>query len=169
MSQYKLRFNWIFVFLLVSGAAPYHGIYLSITDISPSVTPDKWDVELKIFTDDLEDALDHFCGDRMALHNPNSSEMADSILPVYLSKHLKFTMNHQSVNLKYEKFTLLQDATMIQCELTFTGALNHISVENTILVDLFSNQKNVVRISNQGKQRILPFDKRNTKGVMEWE
>jgi hypothetical protein len=101
------------------------------------------------------------------LSAPSKSDIRD-----YLAKHLIIYFNDQPILLKVEKIKTEDLTIHISFEIENDippDAITQIRVEDTIFVDVFFNQRNIIHISLPGKKkRSLLFNQHQREEVAIW-
>lgn len=130
--------------------AALHPVHLSVTDIF--VADDSKDLSLAItfFMDDFGDDA----GYSKHIDEINAGKMTvDDFILQHLEKHLIVKANGQKLN--YEMVSKESNFPSVTCYLHFKKApkdLSSLEVENTLLLDKFDDQKNMVNIRIPGKK-----------------
>ena len=121
-----------------------HPFYLSVTDLKYDIKGAQILGMVKIFTNDLEEALYRSTGSRIDLINVADTAAVKARLADYLSQHLVISVN--SVTLEYNLlgFEKEEEATWIFIETEKCGIPVKIGVTNSILCDQFPQQMNIV-------------------------
>ncbi len=135
-------------FLASSFHSAKHPYYISLTEISSKGKPEI-QVSVRIFTNDLEDALRKSSGKALDIMNPKNKAEADSILFHYISKHLSVTLNAKLQALHYIGYEQEEESTWAYLEIRNTKpvALKTLRVDNTILYDYFPAQTHIIRVN----------------------
>lgn len=131
----------------------FHPFHISVTSIYFADEEKSLQITAKIFADDLEEALnptDAIASAYIDVLNPKKQTELDSIVQDYLHQHLTFTVNGHSIQPKYLGFER-EDLTM-WCYLEATGIedLESVKVQNTMLLNTFDDQVNIVHIRANG-------------------
>ncbi|WP_241738915.1 DUF6702 family protein [Pontibacter beigongshangensis] len=142
------------LFLLsIEGVA--HDYHASITDIRYNPKTQRLEVAIKVFMDDLEEALSRKSKAKVVYSN---SEQVQQLLQAYLRRHLVFEQEKgkplQQHFLGSEAET---DAVWAYVEVPVPDARRPLLVHNTVLMELFDDQMNIVNINSKGKTNSLLF------------
>ena len=82
--------------------------------------------------------------------NPPNRAKLDSIVQDYLYQHVAFTVNEQPVQPQYLGFEQ-EDLTMwCYLETTSISSLEKVKVQNTLLLNTFEDQVNIVHVRANG-------------------
>ncbi|MEM9831458.1 MAG: DUF6702 family protein [Bacteroidota bacterium] len=130
-----------------------HPFHISVTSIYHAEEENTLQITVKIFADDLEEALnqnkDQADSYIDVLNPPNRAEL-DSIVQDYLYQHITFTVNEQPVTSQFLGFER-EDLTMwCYLESTSISSLEQVKVQNTLLLNTFDDQVNIVHVRANG-------------------
>lgn len=130
-----------------------HPFHISVTNIYHAQEENSLQITVKIFADDLEEALNQ--DDREAttyvdVLNPTNPTKLDSIVQDYLFQHLAFTVNEKPAQPQFLGFER-EDLTMwCYLEVPSVENLEKINVLNTLLLNTFEDQANIVHVRANG-------------------
>lgn len=148
---------WLFILLLAG--PPRHAVYVSMTEIT-AVEPGVWEVRCRIFNDDLEDALFHRSGVRPALRRAEEVERSSGLVLEYINTHLEiFSESGEAGSLSW-KMGRVENEVLL-AELTLRSP-DIAGIKNSLLVELFPAQQNVVVLKQGGDQLYYRFDARTS-------
>ena len=102
----------LFLYFLVAGSSPArrHPFYLSVTEFNYNASASRFEVTVKLFTNDLEDALARSSGKRTDLINVTDTSRTMSILENYLGTRLKLTVEGNPVHIRILGFENEEEA-----------------------------------------------------------
>ena len=140
-------------FLLTSFS---HKFYVSISEVNHNVEDATLELSVQMFTDDLEAALEATTDDKLWIGDPEREAVAtDSLLAIYLDKKLTVSVNGKEREAVFIGKELEADATWCYLEIQEVDKLEHISIDNRVLMELFDDQKNLVHIYANGDEKSL--------------
>lgn len=127
-------------------AKPAHDFHTSLAQIQFNKSTYSFEVSLRVFTDDLEAAL--------TLENKNQkvsitdAKLADQLIEKYLNKHLLIlTGQNQKHDMTFVGKEVEVDVTWIYVEIAATGDHKGLRIQNSILMELFEDQVNIVNLN----------------------
>ena len=134
-----------------------HSFHLSVTDIFIN-EHDKAEIVFTLFVDDLENAVNatkEF--GQIDLLNEATYDMQKSILQAYLPNRFDLTTDNGKVSLQYLGHEIKENRCFIYLEskVPVTKAL---SFSNRLLMDVFSDQKNLIQFEHGGQKETALFD-----------
>lgn len=120
-----------------------------------------FEITCKLFTDDLEQAIGSTPSKPIRLGTDKETSEANSLIENYIKDHFKILYNGQPIFLSFVGKEAEADLTY--CYLEFVQPENYatISIENTLLFELFPDQQNIVdlRANASSKTIILTKDR----------
>ncbi len=153
--------------LIMSTSA--HKFYVSTTNVE--YVEDKQVIQIitKIFTDDLEDALQKRYLAQLSLDSEKENETAIMYLKKYIKQKLKITVNGEPVEYTYLGKEYDIDIAKIYLEIENVSNLQSIEIDNTVLIDMFPEQQNIIHLKTPSLKRSFILDKTNPKGVLNFD
>lgn len=149
-------------------AASAHVFYVSITRVKWHVDESRLDVSVRIFTDDLEEAIVAEGGPRLRLWTDQAREDQDSQVAAYLAPRLTFRINGEERRWAYASMEDALDATTCLLQITNVDFVETIEVENRILIDLFDTQANVMRFEIVDEKKYVNLSKGIIRGMVRF-
>lgn len=144
------------VLLLSYGFMFRHEFHVSTTDIEYVVEQEQVQIVMHLFIDDLELALQQAGAPKLFLGTPNELPQTRQHLSSYLEKKFRLSWNGHYLPtpmLGYEMSDDMQ-AIWVYLQANTTRDLQSIEVQNTVLTEIYSDQKNIVKFkAEQGKKR----------------
>jgi hypothetical protein len=147
-----------------SWAHPFHA---SVCYIEHNPLSKTLEISLKLFGDDLDLALTHAFGKRFFVGTAAESPDTQQRLKEFLQKNLRFTVNGTPMPFVFLGKESPDDANFeLWCHLEIgqVAALSQLEVANTLLIDRFNDQTNIVKVKANGKTESLVLNHWNTVG-----
>jgi len=122
-------------------------------------------ISLHLFIDDLEEALRRQGADKLFICTKKEAPRAESHIFQYLRKHFSFEADGQKREYTFIGKEVSEDLMAAWCYLEIAGVkkLETLKVSNSLLMEVFDDQKNLVSITGPGrKQGLLMFQKGDT-------
>jgi hypothetical protein len=145
--------------LCLQASAPVnHKFYLSNTSIEFNAETRGIEITSKIFTDDLEHAIEAQCYRYNSLY-PQTPEVYE-LVKKYIGEKLSLQVGGRNVILNFLGYSVENDMTTVFLEGNYFEP-NLVIVNNTILLELFGDQQNIVEVrwSGQSKREYFTKDK----------
>jgi hypothetical protein len=140
----------LLVFLLISSGHPF---YLGITDLKYNAKEQALQGSVKLFVNDLEDALEKINKQTVDLINVKDSIVTHRLLELYLKTHLALKLNGKARNFELIGFEREEEAVWMYLEFNNCEAPEKIELKNTLLFDFLKNQANIVHITVGAEQK----------------
>ncbi len=147
----------IFSFFLLVSVSPLlaHDIHVSVVEIEQQESGE-WHFSVRIFLDDMMNA----CGLTPGEELPAGYSSSDELIEAYLKKHLTVTIGGVEQDLLYEESIADQMSVWIDLALQVDSSVagEEVKIKNTILLDLFDDQLNLLHLRQDGQRRSFTFD-----------
>lgn len=158
MKSVVLFFFSILSFSLQASAPGIHKFYLSNTTIEFNAQNRAIEITSKIFTDDLEHAIEAQCYRYHSLY-PQTPEVFE-LVKKYIGEKLSLQVAGRNVVLNFLGYSVENDMTTLFIEGSYFEP-NQVVVTNSILLEQFADQQNIteVRWNGQSKREYLTKDK----------
>ncbi len=165
MKKYLLL---ILFFPLLTASAP-HKFYVSITKIEYVKEKQSLQVITKIFTDDIEKALQQQYDPSISIGTKKETEKDTDFLKSYILQHLKISVNGKPATLNYIGQEYDIDMVDAYIEITNVKDLKSLKVENKMLFDIFEEQQNIIHLKTPTTRRSLILERDKPNGVLNFE
>lgn len=136
-----LLFKWFFTAGMI-----WHPFYVSVTEIRHNKTKQELEVSCRIFADDLENALKKQSGAPLDIIHPANRQQMDSLIAVYLNKHLFVTTDGKAVRLHYLGYKIEEEAAWCFLTAEKVPAFKRVHIRNNILYSEHPNQINMIHV-----------------------
>ncbi len=122
----------------------------------------------RLFYDDLEDVLRERYDETIIVDATSDQKTLDGYIKKYLQKKIKVTVNGEDKVLSYLGKEYEDDYVVCYIEITDVPSIQRIEIENTLLMDAFEEQKNMVHTDILGKKKSLLLVDGNAKAVLNF-
>ena len=145
-----------------------HKYYLSVTDLEYNEEAASLQMITRLFYDDLEDALRERYDETIIVDATSDQDVLDTYIKKYLKKKLTIKVNGELRELTYLGKEYEDDYVVCYIEITEVSSIQTVEIENTLLMDAFSEQKNMVHTNILGKKKSLLLVDGNAKAVLNF-
>ncbi len=132
------------------GFADTHAIYLSVVELN--YKKEATEITVKVFIDDLEDALHNLTKERREIGNCDALKDA---ITTYFSRYLKVHVNKIGFDYSWKGCEVKEDSIWLY----FTGinvdSMHELRVKADYLMELFPTQTNVIQIIQGESKRFM--------------
>ncbi len=135
--------------------ASYHDFHLSKCLIRYNEAEQSLQISLHIFLDDLEEALRRQGAPAPFLGTEREAESAETHLLAYLRQHFRLRVNGQGRDYEFIGKECADDLAAVWCylEIKAVQTLQELEITNSLLLEVFDDQKNLVSIQGPGNKQ----------------
>lgn len=138
-----------------------HEFYVSITDMEYVWEARAVQVTMKLFTDDLEFALEESLMRDVALNVENEEALTEDYIRNYVFDHFRVFLNNQWITYNWVGKEYQNDVTWVFLEVRNVERFSEIRIQNTLLFELYANQANMLNLTAGGETQSFIFTKPN--------
>ena len=131
--------------------------------MSISITGKKIDFVMKLYFDDIEDALRLKNGFSISIDENQKLNSNYEYVEEYISENFKIYFNSEKVDLIFLDKKIINDVLELKTSIQFEDKIINIKIKNKILLDVYDNQSNIVFIKNLENKKYYKFDISNTE------
>lgn len=165
-----MQLKKIIVILLVLPlfAFTMHKYYVSLCEIEYLKEKQSIQITLGVFIEELEFTLDKNSGKQLNLGSKTEVANVDNYYKKYLNEHLQFSVNGKNQLYKYIGKEYDGDIVRFYLEITEIKEFKSIEVTNNILINEFSDQKNIVKIKVKDFNKTFYLNKSSDKSLLKF-
>ncbi len=145
-----------------------HDFHVSITEVEQNAENGRFEFTVKIFTDDLEQALMTEGTEKLLLGEEMEHEQADTYLTKYVQKRLLLTCAETEIDLVFIGKEVELDATWMYFESSVIPICPEVSIQSFLLTDVFEDQQNIIKARREGERKSLILHRDQNSGVITW-
>jgi DNA polymerase III alpha subunit len=133
----------------------YHAFHISKTDMSFNPTDKTMQVTMHIFIDDLEKAFEKQGQAKLFVGTELEKKEVNNLIFNYLQNNFNIQLNGKKMPYTWvgKETTKDKQALWLYLEIKNIREVRNISVENKVLTELFSDQKNIVQVNIPSKKQ----------------
>lgn len=156
-------------FFLITVLTVVHPLHISVTEISLDEKENELEIMIRVFTDDLEQAI------RSERKNPDlnlwspGKTTTDKLAWEYLQPKFKLTSGGEVLNLKYLGHEKDEDVTVFYIQVQPMQKFEAISVTNSIITELYDDQSNLINVTLGETTKSLRLMRNNPSGKLSFE
>jgi len=166
MKKIVLLASVVCLFLCTSFAT--HKYYLSVTDITYNKEEGSLQMITRLFYDDLEDVLRERYKEGLTVDETSNQEELDLYIRKYMNAKVIIKVDGETKTLSYLGKEYEDDYVVCYVEITGVDSLTTLEIDNTLLMDAFTEQKNMVHTDILGKKKSLLLVDGNAKAVLNF-
>ncbi len=145
-----------------------HDFHLSLTEIKHNEDHRSLEISIKLFTDDLQDALEMAGAPKMELGSQAEPPAANEHIEKYVRTHFRLMVNGKPAEFIYLGKEAELDATWCFVEVKDIRKVKSLEVQNSFLLEAFDDQTNMVNLNMNGRKKSGLARKGNTKLKFEF-
>lgn len=143
-------------------ARPSHGIYISVIEINHKLFDTKAKVRIKIFTNDLEDALKNTFQKSFRLDSISTCLNGKDVIENYFSAHLKMAINDLQTTFKFKNCEKNGDSIWLNFTMSTPKNWKKINITADYLMELFPTQSNIVSVLHGDDKRFFRLSSKSS-------
>jgi len=145
------------IFPVAANESAEHQFYFSRTVMRQSLDGSKLEIEMRLFTDDLELAISDE-GEPFRLGSDRERSDAKFQIEDYLRQHFMVYINDQYTDVRFWGKEVDYDITYCFLEITLPPDVFVIQIQNTVLMDVYPDQVNEVELTFMRSTRRLTMN-----------
>lgn len=159
---------FIFVPVLFLVAFSSHKFYVSLVEISYNRADSAFEITMKIFTDDLENAVQNQYGMNLKLGTKRENKKADSLIYGYLQNKFGIETDGTAFPLVFVGKEVEMDITWIYLEMDNISAVHKLIIKDHMITEIYDDQVNLINVNYLGKKHSLLLHKNKISGSIEF-
>lgn len=154
----------------VFSAAFMHPYYVSVSEITCDDKKGEVQISIKMFTDNLEEAIGKLYGNKTDLKNAkdNARTNAEWTLERYLKRNFVLKINGEETSLTFEGYECDAEATWCYLNVKTENACKKMELQNTLLYDYLPEQMNLVHFTLNGNKKSEKLKNPDKVLSVEW-
>ncbi len=149
------KIRLLVLLLALSSFTAIHKFYVSVTEIEYNPKEESLQIISRIFIDDLENVLQKRFDKNIKLGLASETPKATDHLEKYFEAKFEVSVDGKPVKLNYLGKEYEDDMILLYVEVPNVKSFRKIQIKNTVLMDLFPEQKNLVHVEHKGKVKSL--------------
>lgn len=146
------------VLTLIGGSHPLH---VSVTEIEMDSKDKRLEIMMRVFVDDFETSLRQKFNQPELEILPLSEDERDKFISRYLNDHFQIWLDLKNAKTKYVGHEIDGDAFIFYIEVPNVRKWKSIQIKNDIIMQVYSDQSNLVHVTVQETVKSLRLTKNN--------
>lgn len=148
----------------------FHPFHVSVCDIEHDPETNALQISQRLFMDDLATGLQKFHKiDYIDTYKPDNLQKLDSLIGSYIKAKLFITVDGKDVSFNYLGSELEGDARWCYIEVKGIKSIEQADVANTLLVETFPDQENIVHFKANGQLKSYKLNKREISHTFKFD
>lgn len=148
-------------------SADSHRFYVSIYQIDFVPQKKRIEITTRIFMDDLNDAVTKAYKKHTNIGTEKETPEDVVLLKKYLAENFKLSINGKPKAYNYLSSEVETNVVICYLSIKDVAKVTSLGVENSILIDVHSEQQNIIQFNNNGKKQNLLLSSAITKGMLK--
>ncbi|PZX93640.1 hypothetical protein DOS84_09525 [Flavobacterium aquariorum] len=145
-----------------------HKFYMAIYQINYAPEKKMLQVTSRIFVDDLDKALEKKYNKKFFLGTDKETVESIDLLKKYLAENFTIKVNGQPKTMNFLSKEMDGDVLVCYLNIKDISKMNALEMYNSVLIDCFSEQQNIVHITAFGAKKSFLFTESSTKQVLKY-
>lgn len=148
-----------------------HEFHLSKTIVKYKVEQQAIQVSMHLFIDDLEEALRQKGADSLFICTKMENPDTERYLTKYLEDQFKIISENGAIQMNFlgKEISESLDGVWVYMEATDINQPQETKIENSLLTEVFEDQKNIISIEVAGKSKHLMLTKYESSKTLQWK
>jgi hypothetical protein len=146
-----------------------HKYYISLTKIEYKKENSTIQITMRIFIDDLQEALNKTYGKNFELAIPDESTELRPLIKDYISNNFYIKINDKLLKYNYLGKEYEKDVVYLYLETQNIEFINSIEVKNSMLTRRFPTQQNFIKIYMNGIKKTFLLSQGNDKDLLKFQ
>ena len=164
----KIKKAYLILFIIPLLSFTAHKYYLSLTQIEYRSEKQSVQITINVFMNDIEIALNEDYNIDLRLHTKKELKDNDVYFIKYLKEKLHFKIDGISKEYNYIGKEYDGDLVYFYLEIENIKEVNSIEIENKILTNKFSEQKNLIKSKVGKNHKSILLTAKNDKGLLKF-
>lgn len=135
-----------------------HKFYVSIYQINYVPEKKMLQITSRIFMDDLDFVLEKRFKKRVNIGEPNEREEDVLMMKKYIEENFSIKINGKQKEIHFLSKEIDNNVVVCYFRITEISKITSIEIQNKVLLDLNSDQQNIIQTNINGKKKSLMFE-----------
>lgn len=145
-----------------------HDFHVSLCQIEHNEESKTLEVSMRFFIDDLEKALTKDDSLKVVLDRKQDQKKINALISDYIQSNFSVIVNGKLKSFLVIGKELEQDIVWCYVEVAEVTEIKSLWIKNTVLMELFENQSNIIQVNIGEKKESLLFSKTNYEGTLHF-
>ena len=140
------------IIILLSFGTLLHDYHIGLTEVNHNSSNKSLGISIRLFTEDLEKALNSGLIEQIELNIENETNQTDLYINTYLNKKFNIEVNKKEKEVIYLGKEYEEDVIWMYLEVQNVNKIKTIKVRNTLLTEVFDDQRNIINVNINNKK-----------------
>lgn len=158
---------FVFFLFLTFSSFSTHKFYVGVFEVDYKSEKKAFQITSRIFIDDIEAALE--AKYKKKLHLATNKEISNSkdLIATYFKEKFKIDINNKDSEMVFLALEYEDDVLICYHKINHSGKIKSLNIYNSILIEQFSEQQNLVHSSINGNKNSFLFTNKKIKEKVE--
>lgn len=152
--------------LFISAFNLLHPVHVTITNLDYYPSKNKITLSMKVFESDFQLLFVHLYEQKIDFDDPENMKVNQRKINEYFSSHFKI-INDPNCSLLFQKIKKEDDSIWFYYEALIEKDIKILEISNTIFLDLYFDQKNMLIFNYNQKEKGYLFNLNQTKQIID--
>lgn len=162
---FKLSIGFLVIFILSSFA--FHKFYVGMFQLEYVPQKKELQITTRLFINDMNEALEKKFHRKTFIAEDNETKEDVILLQKYIMGKFKIQVNNQPKDYIFLSKEIENNVLICYFKIKDIPKINSLEIENTILIELFPEQQNIIQFNNNGKKQSLLLTGETIKGMLK--
>lgn len=159
---------FLLAFIFSMSSFGMHKFYMAIYQINYAPEKKMLQITTRVFADDLDKALEKKYGKKFFFGTNKETAESLELLKKYLAERFSLKINGQSKTMNFLSKEMDGDVLVCYLSIKEISKIKEIEIYNSILIDCFASQQNIVNVTAFNVKRSFLFTETSTKEVLKY-
>jgi len=164
MTKFKILFILLIVPLFAFTA---HKYYISLIKVEYKTESKSIQVTMRIFIDDLQEAINKTYNKNFELGESDKKNDIDTLINNYIKNNFVIKINSQNKNYLFLGKEDEKDVIFLYLEVENIESIQSIEIKNSMLMDVFPEQKNIIKLTINDTKKTFLLTKEKDKDLLK--
>jgi hypothetical protein len=145
-----MKYIKLLILLLLVSSFVIHKFYVGMFQLNYVEPKKELQITTRLFIDDLNLALEKNYKKKTNLGEPNQSLQDVELLQKYILQKLKISSEGKNFKLQFIDTEIENNVMICYIKVQNISKLKTLSVENSILMEVYASQQNIIQFNNNG-------------------
>lgn len=153
--------------IIILSSFAVHKFYVGMFQMK--FVPQKKELQIttRIFIDDINLALEKKFHRKTFIGEPKETKEDEVLLQKYIAEKFKVKINNQSKNFVFLSKEIENNVVICYLKVKELSKINSFEVENSILMEIYPEQQNIIQFDNNGEKQSLLLTEETFKGKLK--
>lgn len=160
-----IRYSFVLLINYLSGIY-FHDFHVSVVNIEFDKSEQVLEISQRLFINDFESILSVTDSTKVDIILDFEKEKTKDSIKDYVLSHTQITVNGKIAELNYLGAKLDGDVIVVFIESPNVKKIKSLSIENTLFMEVFTDQVNLIHLQVNGKNRSIKLDNGKPKDTL---